>query len=66
MNYPKSESQRWNDEIVEEVRLVRERIFADCDFDLGKLADRLRGEQQASSRATVTFPRRIPAKEVAE
>ena len=65
MIHPKPEGQPWKDEIVEEVRLARERLFADFDFDLGKLADRLRREQQASGRATVTFPRRIPAKEAA-
>lgn len=65
MIHPKPESQPWKDEIVEEVRLARERLFAECDFDLGKLADRLRREQQASGRATVTFARRIPPKEVA-
>lgn len=65
MIYPKSEIRPWKDEIVEEVRLARERLFADCDFDLDKLADRLRREQQAIPRAAVTFPRRIPAKEAA-
>lgn len=65
MIHPKSETRPWKDEIVEEVRLARERLFADCDFDLDKLADRLRREQQASGRAAVTFPRRIPTKEAA-
>ncbi len=62
MIHPKSDAQPWKDEIVEEVRLARERLFADCDFDLDKLADRLRREQQASGRTAVTFPRRIPAR----
>ena len=58
MIHPEPEGKPWKDEIVEEVRLARERLFAECDFDLGKLADRLQREQQASGRATVTFPRR--------
>lgn len=62
---PKPESEAWKDEIVEEVRLARERLLADCAFDLEKLADRLRREQQANGRSALTFPRRLPAKDVA-
>ena len=58
------DDQPWTDEIVAEVRSAREQLFAACDYDLEKLADRLRQAQTASGRAVVTFPRRTPAKEV--
>jgi len=61
---PQRDEQAWTDEIVAEVRFVREQLFAACDYDLEKLADRLRQAQKASGRAVVTFPRRMPAKEV--
>ena len=59
------ERQPWKDEIVEEVRSARAQLFAECDFDLDKLAERLRQEEERSGRAAVTFPRRIPRKETA-
>ncbi len=62
---PERESQHWKDEIVEEVRSAREQLLAACDFDIEKLAERLRREQEASGRFVVTFPKRIPAKEIA-
>jgi hypothetical protein len=65
MIHPERENQPWKDEIVEEVRLARAQLFAAADFDLEKLAERLRQEQETSGRAVVTFPRRAPAKEVA-
>jgi hypothetical protein len=59
------ESRVWKDEIVEEVRAARLQLFAACDFDLEKLAERLRRAQEASPRSVVTFPRRVPVKEIA-
>ena len=64
MVHPQRDDQPWTDEIVAEVRSAREQLFAACDYDLQKLADRLRQAQTASGRAVVTFPRRMPAKEV--
>ena len=61
---PQRNEQPWTDEIVAEVRSAREQLFAACDYDLEKLGDRLRRAQKASGRAVVTFPKRIPAKEV--
>jgi hypothetical protein len=63
MVQPQRDEQPWTDEIVAEVRSAREQLFAACDNDLEKLADRLRQSQKASGRAVVTFPRRRPAKE---
>ena len=60
---PQRDEQPWTDEIVAEVRSAREQLFAACDYDLEKLADRLRQTQKAGGRAVVTFPRRMPAKE---
>ena len=61
---PQRDEQPWTDEIVAEVRSAREQLFAACDYDLEKLAERLRQDQKVSGRAVVTFPRRMPAKEV--
>jgi hypothetical protein len=64
MVHPQRDDQPWTDEIVAEVRSAREQLFAACDYDLEKLADRLRQAQKAGCRAVVTFPRRKPAKEI--
>jgi len=64
MVHPQRDEQPWIDEIVAEVRSAREQLFAACDYDLEKLAERLRQNQKVSGRAVVTFPRRMPAKEV--
>jgi len=64
MLHPQRDEQPWTDEIVAEVRSAREQLFAACDYDLEKLAERLRQNQKVSGRAVVTFPRRMPAKEV--
>jgi len=58
------DEQPWTDEIVAEVRSAREQLFAASDYNLEKLADRLRQAQKASGRAVVTFPRRMPTKGV--
>jgi hypothetical protein len=63
MVHAQREEQPWTDEIVAEVRSAREQLFAACDYDLDKLADRLRQAEKASDRAVVTFPRRMPTKE---
>lgn len=64
MVHPQRDQQAWTDEIVAEVRSAREQLFAACGYDLEKLADHLRRAQKASVRAVVTFPRRMPAKDV--
>lgn len=64
MVHPQRDEQPWTDDIVAEVRSAREQLFAACNYDLEKLADRLRQAQKASGHAVVTFPRRAPAKEV--
>jgi hypothetical protein len=60
MPHPQRDQQPWTDEIVAEVRLARERVFAECDYDLKKLAERLRAAQEAGGRAVVTYQRRNP------
>jgi hypothetical protein len=52
----------WTDPIVEEVRSAREKLLAECDFDLEKLAAYLRERQRAGGRHTVTLPPRVPSK----
>ncbi len=64
MVHPQRDEQPWTDEIVTEVRSIRDKLFAACDYDLEKLADHLRQTQKESGRAAVTFPRRKPAKEL--
>ena len=43
------EPKAWEDPIVAEVRRARERIFAECGYDLDKLAERLRESEAARS-----------------
>ena len=59
-----SDEQPWTDEIVAEVRAAREQLFAACNYDLRKLAERLRASHEASGRVAVTYPKRKPAKSV--
>ena len=61
---PQRDGLPWIDEIVAEVRQAREQIFAECNYDLHKLAERLRGAQEASGRSAVTYPRKAPQKPV--
>lgn len=65
MTDPERESPPWKDEIVEEVRSARAELLAACDFDLDKLAEHLRQEQERTGRVVVTFPRRMPRKKPA-
>jgi hypothetical protein len=60
---PEREGEPWKDEIVEEVRAAREKLLAECNFDLDALAERLRRQQETAGRSSVSFPRRVPAKE---
>ncbi len=45
-----------DDPIVEEIRQARQKIFAEEGYDLGRLLDRLRREQQAHPERLVSFP----------
>jgi hypothetical protein len=56
----RSDEQPWTDEILAEVRSAREQLFAECGYDLKKLVERLRAEQEASGRAVVTYQRKKP------
>lgn len=42
----------YHDPIVGEVREIRERLAAECDFDVHKIFERAR-QQQAASNATI-------------
>jgi hypothetical protein len=64
MSRAQSDEQPWTDKIVAEVRSAREQLFAACDYDLKRLAERLRAAQDASGRATVTYSSRKPSKPV--
>ena len=44
--------ERYRDPIVEEVRAVRERLAAECDYDVQKIFERSR-QNQARSKATI-------------
>jgi hypothetical protein len=64
MQRSQPDEQPWTDEVVAEVRSAREQLFAACGYDLKKLAEHLRSEQEASGRAAVTYPRRKPSRSV--
>jgi len=63
MVQPEPDAIPWTDEIVAQVRAAREQLFASCDYDLEKLADRLRHDEGARGRSAVTYPKRAPSKE---
>ena len=52
----------WKDEIVEEVRRVREEHAAKFNHDLKAILDDARKRQRESGRKTVSFPPRKPEK----
>ena len=56
----------WKDEIVEEVRRVREELAARFNHDITAIVENARKEQAASGRKVVSFPPRKPKKPVAE
>ena len=65
MAHRERDPQPWKDEIVAEVRSNREQLFAECDYDLEKLAEQLRQQERASGRSAVSHPKRLPSKESA-
>ena len=48
----------WEDPIVEEVRRVRERLFAECDYDLDKWFEKMREHSARAGRELVSYPPR--------
>jgi len=59
----KHDESTWKDPIVEEVRAARQKLFAACEYDLDKLAKRLREDEIKYGRATVSYPKRKPSTE---
>jgi len=50
----------WNDPIVEEVRKVREEHAARFDYDLERIFQDLKAQEQQSSREVVSLPPKRP------
>lgn len=50
----------WKDEIVEEVRRIREENAAKFNHDIDAIVADARARQRASGRKTVSFPPRAP------
>jgi hypothetical protein len=50
----------WKDEIVEEVRRIRDAQAAKFNYDIDAIVADARKRQQASGRKTVSFPPRKP------
>ena len=59
-----SEESHRND-IISEVRTAREQPFASCDYDLWKLAARLRENEALGNRNAISHPHRPPVKVLA-
>jgi hypothetical protein len=59
------EEPTWKDPIVEEIRAARQNLFAACEYDLDKLAKRLREDEAKHARAPVSYPKREPSKQAA-
>ncbi len=53
----------WKDEIVGEVRRMREAHAAEFDYDLEAIYEDLKAQEAASGREVVSFPPRRPRKE---
>ena len=64
MPHSQRDERPWTDEIVAEVRSAREQLFAACDYDLKKFAERLRAAQAAAGRVAMTYPKRKPQQPV--
>jgi len=60
------ERERWKDPIVEEVRKVREELFAAAGYDLDVFCRQLRERPQKEGRHAVTRPPRKPKFEAAK
>ena len=56
----------WKDEIVEEVRRIREENAAKFDHDLKAILDDTRKRQKLSGRKVVSFAPKKPRKPVVE
>jgi len=50
----------WNDEIVEEVRKVRQEYAAQFDYDLGAIFKDLKQQEEKSEREIVSRPPKKP------
>ena len=50
----------WKDEIVEEVRRIRDAQAAKFNYDIKAIVEDARKRQEASGRKTVSFPPRKP------
>ena len=56
----------WKDPIVEEVRKVRDEHAAKYDYDLKRIVDALKKEEEQSTRQfTILSPRKLKEKEEA-
>jgi len=56
----------WKDEIVEEVRRVRDAQAAKFDYDIDAIVADARKRQQESGQKTVSFPPRKPVLRLSE
>ncbi len=56
----KEKQTPWVDQIVAQVRGAQAALLAAADFDLEKLAERLREEQAVSGHRVVSLPPRHP------
>lgn len=54
----------WKDEIVEEVRRVREELASKFDHDIDAIIANARKEQEISDRKVVSFPPKRPEPEL--
>ncbi len=55
----------YHDPIVEEVRAIRERLAAECDFDVHKIFERARKQQAASNATIVDYSKNAGEQEMA-
>lgn len=44
------------DPIIDELHAIREAIAAECGYDMNKIAERMRAQQNSGDREAVTLP----------
>lgn len=50
----------WNDDIVEEIRTIREQYAAQFDYDIQAMLEALKEEEKQSGRMVVSFTEEQP------
>lgn len=62
MNLPERNNEPMQDEIIAEVRRIRDELAAEFDYDLDRLFEEMKRREQASDRPKIEpSPKRLPS-----